>query len=319
MNCLVTAIGSFSGVAVISSLKKNKISKIVGTDIYPKTWIPSSTLVDFFYQVPIFSDETLYLNKLIEIIIVEQIEFIIPLTDPEVDFLSKNRNQIECYNVIICIPNDETISICRDKLTFYNFFKKNIKVNLIPTFEPFNYLKSFYDFPIIAKLKNGRSSEGLYIIDSEEELNNKLNKLHNYILQPLFKGEIYTVDLIRDNKRNKSFAISRKELIRTKNGAGMSVEVSYNKHLNALAEYIGRKLNINGCINIEFIFKDGKYYLMDINPRFSAGISFSIIVGYDMVINHLNCFTGNEIQKPIIYKKMTIAKMISEVITSIEK
>jgi carbamoyl-phosphate synthase large subunit len=57
---------------------------------------------------------------------------------------------------------------------------------------------------------------------------------------------------------------------------------------------------------------------MDINPRFSAGISFSILAGYDMVKNHLNCFMDNEIETNINYKTMIIAKKLSDVITHLE-
>lgn len=317
MNCLVTAIGSFSAEAVIASLKKNKITKIIGCDIYPCTWIPTSALVDTFYQVPSVFEDDLYINGLIEIIVKEKINFIIPLTDPEVDILSKYRHKIETYNVSICMSNNESIGLCRNKLAFYDFFNHDHVVNLIPTFEPLNYPLRIFGFPIVAKPRSGRSSEGVFIIDSNDELQVKQRTLQNYIFQPQLKGNIYTVDLIRDHKHNKSFSISREELIRTKNGAGLSVEISYNEYLTHISQHIGEKLKINGCINIEFIFCNNKYYLMDINPRFSAGVAFSIIAGYDMVINHLNCFNDTEIQNEIKFKTMTIARKLTEVITQV--
>jgi carbamoyl-phosphate synthase large subunit len=138
------------------------------------------------------------------------------------------------------------------------------------------------------------------------------------VLQPLLSGDIFTVDLVRDDEHDKSFAVPRKELIRTKNGAGMSVEVASNKTLAATTQYIGKKLRINGCINAEFLRADGKYCLMDINPRFSAGIAFTRLAGYDMVINHLNCFTGNPIHEPITVKTMTVAKTLTDVVTDVK-
>lgn len=36
-------------------------------------------------------------------------------------------------------------------------------------------------------------------------------------------------------------------------------------------------------------------YLIDINPRFSAGIAFSCKTGYDFINAHLACFSGSPI------------------------
>lgn len=59
---------------------------------------------------------------------------------------------------------------------------------------------------------------------------------------------------------------------------------------------------------MEFIQSKGKYYLIDINPRFSAGVAFSRMVGYNMVLNHLNCFIAQDIQDGILYQEQIITK-----------
>lgn len=315
MNCLITSIGSFSGEAVISSLRKNNISKITGCDIHPSAWLPASSSVDSFYQVPKAFENDLYLQKLNEIILKEEIYYIVPLTDPEVDIFSKNRSIINKHNVTICIPNNITVNICRNKLAFYDFFRSDQIVDLIPTYEPASFPLNVFNYPIIAKPQNGRSSEGVIIIKSESEFKFVTRRLSKYVLQPFIHGDIFTVDLVRNEKTAKSVAMSRKELIRTKNGAGLTVEISMNEELCSIAKYIGEKLQLNGCINMEFIATKKKYYLMDINPRFSAGVSFSILAGYDMVMNHLNCFMGEDIQDAVIYKTMIIAKKLTDVVT----
>ena len=79
---------------------------------------------------------------------------------------------------------------------------------------------------------------------------------------------------------------------------------------------ITEKLSIVGCINIEFIKFEGVYYLMDVNPRFSAGIAFSILAGYDVVKNHLNCFIGTEIQFFNDFDELIMTKNFNEIILS---
>ncbi len=75
---------------------------------------------------------------------------------------------------------------------------------------------------------------------------------------------------------------------------------------------IGNTIHVNGCINMEFIQSKGKYYLIDINPRFSAGVAFSHMAGYNMVLNHLNCFIVQDIQAPVLYQEQIITKRYRE-------
>lgn len=63
---------------------------------------------------------------------------------------------------------------------------------------------------------------------------------------------------------------------------------------------------------MEFIKHDDIFYLIDINPRFSAGVAFSQVIGYNMVINHLNCFMHLDILPSIIYQEQIITKRYKE-------
>lgn len=65
-------------------------------------------------------------------------------------------------------------------------------------------------------------------------------------------------------------------------------------------------------MNFEFIKAENGYFLMDINPRFSAGIAFTTKSGYNLVKSHLNCFINKDIEKPVDYPDMIIAKSYIE-------
>ena len=66
--------------------------------------------------------------------------------------------------------------------------------------------------------------------------------------------------------------------------------------LESMVKYIGDKLQICGVVNMEFINHNDDFYLIDINPRFSAGIAFSCKSGYDFINAHLACFMGHSIK-----------------------
>ena len=43
-------------------------------------------------------------------------------------------------------------------------------------------------------------------------------------------------------------------------------------------------LGVRGCVNMEFIEdRDGVYHMLECNPRFSGGVEFSCLAGYDCV------------------------------------
>jgi carbamoyl-phosphate synthase large subunit len=130
---------------------------------------------------------------------------------------------------------------------------------------------------------------------------------HQCVYQPYMKGDIFCVDVVEDSNGH-SCAVARKELLRPKTGAGVTVELQNEKTIIALSKAVCDALNVLGCINMEFIRNNDTYYLVDINPRFSAGIGFSMLTGYDVAINHIKCFDGEDVEEQILYKNEIISK-----------
>lgn len=308
MNILVTAIGSFSADCVISTLKSMGYF-IVGCDIYPSIWHAVAKKCNIVYQVPLATKSKEYVDLLLEICEKHMIKYVIPLTDVEVDVLNANRILFVAKGIILCIQSTKCLKIARNKYQTYLLFANDLKVN-VPKSILLRDVKDDCFLPSIAKPINGRSSEGLYYIHLKDDLK-RLNGKDNYIIQEILYGNVFTVDYIRDLKGN-DFSIPREELLRTKNGAGTTVRIFTNKFLSDIVSYIGKKIGVVGCVNMEFIYSNNKYYLIDINPRFSAGIAFSCFVGYNMVINHINCFEGKCIADTISYREQIVTKRYKE-------
>ncbi len=309
MNILITAIGSFSADYVISSLNKGG-HFVIGCDIYPSEWHAVSKDCQKVYQVPLATATEQYVDALLGICEAHKIDCIFPLTDVEVDVLSAQAVRFVERGIQLCIQSKETLRIARNKHAMCLLFEKDSMVN-VPRFALSDAITERFPLPAIAKPVNGRSSEGLSVITSIEELLRFHNR-HDYIVQTRLSGPVYTVDYVRDKLHNTDVAIPRKELLRTKNGAGITVHLTADAVLQKTASYIGNKLDVNGCINMEFILHDSKYYLIDINPRFSAGVAFSGMVGYDMVSAHLACFQGRKIAEQPNLPQVIITKRYKE-------
>lgn len=311
MRILITAIGSMSAECAIKHLKSAGYF-IVGCDIYPKEWHYETKLCDKFYRAPLATHEEEYIHFLLSLCKINKLKYLIPLTDLEIDVINKSKYLFEQQGITLCMQKSEILDIVRNKLKLYQTFYEDKNVPSLRT-SLLSEMPSDFPLPCIAKPYNGRSSEGLIRNATEKQITTIENK-EIYIVQEQIAGEIFTVDYVRNAKTGNDVAIPRKELLRTKNGAGLTVQIVSNPSLIKLSSYIGNKLNINGCINMEFILNDGKYYLIDINPRFSAGIAFTTCSGYNMVLNHLHCFKNEDIDKQIDIKEQIIIKKYDEVI-----
>lgn len=310
MNILVTAIGSFSADCVISSLH-NAGCNVVGCDIYPSEWHAVSKECDAVYQAPYATNEKEYLCFLVDISKRHAVKYLFPLTDLEIDVLNRNRKLFAKEGIVLCMPSEETLTIARDKYRLYKTFEEDSQIPSINTYLvgkdkiPENLL------PAIAKPYNGRSSEGLHRITTSWELQ-EFSHRDGYILQEQKEGPVFTVDYVRCVRTGRDFSIPREELLRTKNGAGTTVRIVNDNRLTAMVSHIGEIIGVNGCVNMEFIYSDGDYYLIDINPRFSAGVAFSRVAGYDMVLSHLNCYMGKDIESPVSYEEQIVTKRYKE-------
>ena len=309
---VVTAIGSASADAVIKSL--SSFCYIVGTNIYPKEYVATSPLVDIFYEVSTVKDREKYINEIIDICKKEKCSFIIPLTDPEVDVLNEFRGLLHDNGITLCISDKEVINICRNKRLCAQFLTEKEVCYCIPEINPLHHK---YEFPIVVKVVNGRSSEGLEIIKDPETYNKFLNENYDskkYMIQPYIDGTIVTVDVLR--KKEECIVTMREEILRTSNGLGLTVKIFDDPEIKRTCIEIATALDIRGCVCFEFIRDtSGKLWFLECNPRFSGGINFSIIAGYDYPKNHMKCFLNESLDTQYSVKNMFIARKYEEIIT----
>ncbi|MFW6679634.1 ATP-grasp domain-containing protein [Lacrimispora sp. AGF001] len=316
---VVTAIGSFSADIVIKNLKIMGL-KVIGCDIYPAEWIADSSSVSAFYQVPLATQEEQYVEEILNICKKEGADGLIVLTDAEVDVWNHHRNKLKEAGVTLCLSPEDTITVCRDKMKLYEFLSERGIGNMIPTRMLAGISSESISYPAVVKPYNGRSSQGLSYLHNQEEMERFLagGEADNYVVQPYFKGSIITVDVVHQADTGRSAAVCRKELLRTPNGAGTSVLVFSNPTLETVCKEAARALGIQGCVNFEFIEgEDGTFSMLECNPRFSGGVEFSCMAGYDCVLNHVRCFQGEDIMPAVPVKEMYIARKYEEYVTKV--
>lgn len=318
---LVTAIGSFAADIVIKNLKKLDF-RVIGTDIYAKEWVADAYNVDEFYQVPKVVEQENFCKVIEEICEKEGVTHLIPSTDIDVDFFNEFRTYFEERNIVVCISPEETLKICRNKKAQQEFIDEKVpSVKTIPTTKVEANLEAPYAYPMICKPYDGRSSQGLRYIYSEDDWKaaRTCEQADKYIVQPMIQGEIVTVDIVRSMDGATVVAVPRVELLRTLNGAGLSVKVYPDHDLEQRCRDLANALQVVGCVNFEFLRDaDQNYYFVECNPRFSGGVEFSCIAGYNCVENHIRCFERKPIEEFELQQTYFVARKYEEYVTKVK-
>ena len=176
-----------------------------------------------------------------------------------------------------------------------------------------------WDFPVVCKPYNGRSSQGLRYIYNKEEWDEFVLTADKevYIVEPFIEGPLVMVEIVRQDNPHKVVAMTRRELISTPHGCSTTVHVYKDEELEENSKILADKLNVLGDVNFEYILdKNGTYHFVECNPRFSAGCEFSCMAGYDYVENHMKCFMNKEIEDCHFKHNMIIARKYEEYITA---
>ncbi len=327
---LVTAVGSFSAEAVIRTCKEEGF-RVLGCDIYPAEWIAASLEVSAFFRAPRCGDAAEYLRFMENVCVREGVKYLLPLTDAEIDVLNGWRRRAGELGVTICVSGEDTIRLCRNKKKLAEFLSAAGVCRTVPgetladvmaREEASGYRNMAY--PLVLKPFCGRSSQGLKMVGDAGAMQRAAEELRetaaSYLVQPRIGGFVVTADVVRDPGSGRTVSLPRREFLRTPNGAGTSVYVFRNRELEDCCARLAEALDIRGCVNFEFMEPaEGDWRLLECNPRFSGGVAFSRMAGYDMVRNHLRCFAGGEIEPPEAVRGCYLVKRYTEYCTKAEQ
>jgi len=276
-NILITSISK--KISMIKLVKKankklgNK-GKIYGADINNKSI--GKYFVDKFWKIP--SYEKLTINEIISYCIKNNIQCIIPSSDGELNYYAKYKNEFLKNNIHIMISNLNNLTICLDKLKFFNKLKKlNFPVikttsNIDEINQPLYVVKErFSSF--------GIQSKGIKL--RKEEAINYSKNLKNPIFQPFVNGKELSIDLYIDKSRKtKGCVVRTRELI--DNGESQITKSLENKKLEKMCSNIVEKLNLYGHIVIQVIIdSQNNFNILECNCRFGGASSLSLEIGLD--------------------------------------
>ena len=310
---LITAVGSASAATVLQSLHALG-HRVIGCDIYPQAWNVVSTEVDAFFPAVLATDEEAYVNQLMDEVEREKIDYLIPLTDLEVDVLCRCKANFASLGCTVCTPDEPAAQLCRDKQRMAEQLAAAAVCQTIPTRSPYGWEPEEQDFPMMLKPRSGRSSQGQAVVRTREAFHSALQARKDYIAQPFIEGGVFTVDVARDLYGNTQCVV-RQELLRTVNGLGTTVRILPGHPLEKTCAAIAAQAGIVGVVNMEFIGHDNGYFFLEVNPRFSGGLGFSMAAGVDFTKLEILCHEGEFIGPRPDVREMTVSRRVEMVVT----
>lgn len=296
MNCLMLSAGRRCELIKDFRQTMKNEGKIIATDI--SLTAPAIYMADKYYIVPKITDIN-YIPTILDICKRENIQMVTTLIDPEIMLLAKHRTEFESVGVEVLAPYEKTAELCFDKFELYNFLKKkNIRTVLtfgdIESFE-LAYEKKEIEFPVFVKPRRGSGSVGARKIESIVELRNAMIEDSSLIIQE-YMGDALDVDadIYVDTISGKLVSVFSKKKLETKIG-GASKTISFKD--NKLVEFVEDALKLfafNGPLDMDLWYKNGAYYLSEINPRFGGAYLHAYGAGVDFVRMIENNINGKE-------------------------
>jgi len=287
MNYLMCSVGRRGELMKDFRKSMEAGSRIIATDNSP--YAPALYLTDVQYLVPRI-DAPDYIDTLADICRKEQIHAMTTFIDPEIMILAKNRKRFEDLGVLVLAPFEETARLCFDKYEMFRHLKAH-GVRTVPTWGTYEETVHAIEhgessLPVFVKPRTGSGSVGARKVEDLESLKLAFEQDPTLIAQELMTGEgciDLDADVYIDTISHKPVAIfSKKKISTTIGGANKTISFKDEK-LFAFIEEALSCLQFHGPIDADFFYKNGEYYLSEINPRFGGAYLHAYGAGVDFI------------------------------------
>jgi carbamoyl-phosphate synthase large subunit len=296
MNFLFCSVGRRAELIKVFRKSLDGDDLIIATD--NSALAPALYLADKQYLVPRVDDST-YVDILLNICKEEKIRAITTFIDSEIEILGKNRSLFSNIGVELLLPYEETARLCFDKFEMYQYLKECTILTPLTFGNICDFKNAFklgeISFPVFIKPRTGSGSVGAEKIHSLEELEQKCNQNPTLIIQEFMSGLDLDVDVYIDIHSHQAVSAFCKKKLETKIG-GASKTISFKD--STLFTFIAKIVDcfkFSGPIDMDFFYRDGKYYLSEINPRFGGAYLHAYGAGVDfikLIKNNLNGVTN---------------------------
>lgn len=299
MNILFTCAGRRNYLLEYFKSTLNSKGKIFAADMQISA--PAMAAADVPLVVP-----AVYASGYAELILSlcrqNKIDALFSLNDLELPVLAPYRKEFEQIGVKLVISSDHVIDICFDKWKTFEFATE-LAINVPQTYLTLSAAKEQIkkdnlQFPVVVKPRWGSASIGIEFPETFNELDlayqlleirlertilseiSKTDPSKAILIQQKIHGKEYGLDILNDFS-GKTVAVYVKEKLAMRAGETDKAVLRDIPELVELGFRIGNSLQHIGNLDCDLFEFNGKYYLLEMNPRFGGGYPFSQMAGAD--------------------------------------
>ena len=303
------------GVPVIRALREAKSFDVIIIGLVYETLEPGiymDNVADKVYQIPYPSVGSDALMERIEYVnLKENLDFIIPNFDAELVTFINSKKRLEALGIKTYLPTQEQFNE-RDKVNLVTFGKKYgitvPKSKPIINLKDISEIKEEFEFPVLVK---GKFYDAYFAHNSEQVLDH-FNKISSkwglpVIIQEYVKGTEVNVIALGDGKGNTIASVPmRKQYITDKGKAWGGITLG-DKKLLEITKKLLKESNWRGGMELEMIkTNEGKYYLIEINPRIPAWVYLAVGAGQNIPEALIKLANNEDV---VAYAKYDVGKM----------
>jgi carbamoyl-phosphate synthase large subunit len=280
------------GVPVIRSLReipgfRGKIIGLIYDTLEPGAYIPS--VADRIYMIPYpSSGARAIVERLTEIHAREQLDFILPTLDTEIYAYQQIAPRLRELGIRSLLPTaaqnavrgkDQLAAFCREHGI-------NVpRTELIHTEAELQAAVGAVGFPAVIK--------GIFydaaVCGTADEARAAFYRLRAkwglpIIVQQYLAGAEFNVTALGDGHGRTIGSVAMRKLTITDKGKGWAGVTIHDPELTELTQAVITKLSWAGGMELEFVKEHdtGKFYLLEINPRFPAWVYLATAAGQNM-------------------------------------
>ena len=136
------------------------------------------------------------------------------------------------------------------------------------------------NLPVIKKKIFGSGSKSQSLILKKWEIPLKNEK--EFFFQKYLKGDEYGLDILNDLNGNYLHHCCRKKIL-IRSGDTDKAKIVKNKIFEIFARKFSYFLKHTGIIDVDFIYRNNKIFILDINCRIGGGYPFTHLYGYNYI------------------------------------
>ena len=296
LNILVTSCGGDIGQS-IGKILIDLNHNVFGLDISKNN---AAQFIFDYFEIGLKVSNENYINKLKEFVSKHKIDVIIPVSEPELRFYTKNFSDSPVIKgATVLMANHFSRDVGFDKEKTCNFLKEN----QLPNPELYTLKSANITYPFIAKPRSGAGSTNIFKVTDFQEFMFIDKKYDDLIYQEFLDGQEgeFTCCVYRAPNKNIRTISFKREL--TAGGFSGYGEVVEDVRIDNLLIAIAKLLNLNGSINVQLRIHRGEPVVFEINPRFSSTVLFRHLLGFKDLQWSLEALFGTAISDFIKPKK----------------